>query len=149
MTTTGTKQLEGWALFAWVMGLTSVAVLLLATTVDLSTGPGVVSMIRTSVRLSAPWVILAFAASSLLALFPGELTRWLMRNRRMLGLCFAACMGWQLVFITWMLVGHWDFYLETIHPAGGLPSRLIAYAILLAMTVTSFAAPRRRLGPKA
>jgi DMSO/TMAO reductase YedYZ heme-binding membrane subunit len=30
-----------------------------------------------------------------------------------------------------------------------LPSRLIAYAILLAMTVTSFAAPRRRLGPKA
>jgi sulfoxide reductase heme-binding subunit YedZ len=149
MTTTGTKQLEGWALFAWIMGLTSVAVLLLATTVDLSTGPGVVSMIITSVRLSAPWVILAFAASSLLALFPGELTRWLMRNRRMLGLCFAACMGWQLVFITWMLVGHWDFYMETIHPAGGLLSRLIAYAILLAMTVTSFAAPRRRLGPKA
>ncbi len=149
MTTTGTKQLEGWALFAWVMGLTSVAILLLATTVDLSTGPGVVSMIITSVRLSAPWVILAFAASSLLALFPGELTRWLMRNRRMLGLCFAACMGWQLVFITWMLVGHWDFYMETIHPAGGLVSRLIAYAILLAMTVTSFAAPRRRIGPKA
>jgi DMSO/TMAO reductase YedYZ heme-binding membrane subunit len=147
--TSKTKQLEGWTLFAWVTGLTSVAVLLLATTVDLSTGPGTVSMIRTSVRLSAPWVLLAFAASSLLALFPNELTRWLMRNRRMFGLCFAAAMGWQLVFITWMLVGHWDFYIETIHPAGALPSRLAAYAILLAMTVTSFAAPRRRIGPKA
>jgi sulfoxide reductase heme-binding subunit YedZ len=142
-------QLEGWALFAWVMGLTSVAVLLIATTADLSTGPGTVSMIRTSVRFSAPWVLVAFAASSLVALFPNALTRWLMRNRRMFGLCFAAGMGWQLVFITWMFVGHGDFYWETIHPAGGLPSRLIAYAILLAMTVTSFEGPRRRLGPKA
>ena len=57
-------QLEGWALFAWAMGLTSVAVLLIATTVDLSTGPGTVSMIRTSVRFSAPWVLVAFVASS-------------------------------------------------------------------------------------
>ena len=149
MATLEAKQLEGWALFAWVMGLTSVAILLLATTVDLSTGPGIVSMIRTSVRFSAPWVILAFAASSLWALFPNALTGWLLRNRRMFGLCFAAAMGWQLVFIAWMLVGHWDFYIETIHPAGDLPSRLVAYAILLAMTVTSFATPRLRLGPKA
>jgi len=149
VTTSATKQLEGWALFAWIMGLTSVAILLLATTVDLSTGPGIVSMIRTSVRFSAPWVIVAFAVSSLWALFPNALTSWLMRNRRMFGLCFAACLGWQAVFITWMLVGQWDFYMETIHPAGDLPVRLVAYAILLAMTVTSFAAPRRKLGPKA
>jgi len=142
-------QLEGWALFAWVTALTSLAVLLLTATVDLSTGPGTVSMIRTSVRFSAPWLLVAFAASSLVALFPGALTRWMMRNRRMFGLCFAAGMGWQLVFIVWMFVGHWDFYWETVHPAGGLPSRLVAYAILLAMTVTSFEVPRRRLGPKA
>ena len=150
-TATGEKdgRLEGWTLFAWVMGLVSAAVAGLATTVDLTTGAGVVSMIRTSVRLSTPWLFLAFAASSLLALFPGDPARWLMRNRRMFGLCFAAAMGWQLVFIAWMLVGHWDFYLETIHPAGGLSVRLVAYAILAAMTVTSFASPRRQLGPKA
>ena len=106
-------------------------------------------MIRTSVRLAAPWVLLAFAASSLRALFPNPFTLWLLRNRRIFGLCFAAGMGWQLVFIAWMLIGHWDFYLETIHPAGGLPSRIVAYAILLAMTVTSFEGPRRRIGPKA
>ena len=142
-------RLEGWTLFAWVMGLVSIAVAALATTVDLTTGPGVVSMIRTSVRLSTPWLFLAFAASSLLAPFPGDSTRWLMRNRRMFGFFFAAAMGWQLVFIAWMLVGHWDFYLETIHPAGGLRVRLVAYAILSAMTVTSFATPRSRLGPRA
>ncbi|MGB0620043.1 MAG: hypothetical protein ACPGVZ_11310 [Myxococcota bacterium] len=143
------ERLEGWTLFAWVMGLVSVTVAALATTVDLTTGPGVVSMIRTSVRLSTPWLFLAFAASSLVALFPSAPTRWLIRNRRMLGLCFAAAMGWQLVFIVWMLVGHWDFYVERIHPAGGLPLRLVAYSILAVMTATSFANPRRRLGPRA
>jgi DMSO/TMAO reductase YedYZ heme-binding membrane subunit len=122
---------------------------LLATTVDLSTGPGTVSMIRTSVRLSAPWVLLAFAASSLLALFPNELTRWLMRNRRIFGLCFAAIMGWQLVFILWMFAAHTDYYWETIHTDGDLVGRIIAYMILLAMTVTSFTSPRRRIGPRA
>ena len=146
---TGTRAPEGWALFGWIVGLSSVAVLLLATTVDLSTGAGTVSMIRTSVRFSSPWVIVAFAASSLWTLFPNALTRWLLRNRRIFGLCFAAGMGWQLVFIAWMFVGHWDFYMEEIHPAGDLPLRLVAYAILLAMTVTSFAAPRRMIGPKA
>jgi sulfoxide reductase heme-binding subunit YedZ len=143
------RHFEGWKLFASITGLTSLAVLLLATTVDLSTGAGTVSMIRTSVRLSAPWVLLAFAASSLLALFPNERTRWLMRNRRIFGLCFAAAMGWQLVFIVWMFVGHTDFYWETIHTDGDLLGRIIAYAILLAMTVTSFTAPRRRIGPRA
>lgn len=143
------EQVEGWTLFAWIMGLTSIAMLMLATTVDLSTGAGTVWMIRTSVRFSAPWVILAFAASSLLLLFPNDCTRWLMRNRRIIGLSFAACMGWQLIFIAWMLVGHREFYLAEIHPAGALPSRLSAYVVLLAMTVTSFATPRRMIGPKA
>jgi hypothetical protein len=90
---------EGWTLFAWVMGLVSVAVTALGTTVDVTTGAGVVSMIRTSVRLSTPWLFLAFAASSLAVLFSAGPTRWLMRNRQMLGLCFAASMGWQLVVI--------------------------------------------------
>ena len=143
------RHFEGWKLFAWITGFSSLAVVLLATTVDLSTGAGTVSMIRTSVRLSAPWLLLAFAASSLLALFPNEGTRWLMRNRRIFGLCFAAIMGWQLVFILWMFVAHTDFYLDTIHTDADLLTRIIAYLILLAMTVTSFASPRRRIGPRA
>lgn len=142
-------QFEGLRLFAWITGLTSLAIILLATTVDLSTDAGTVAMIRTSVRFSAPWALLAFAASSLLALFPNDWTRWLMRNRRIFGLCFAAAMGWQLVFILWMFVAHADFYWETIHTDSDLLTRIIAYAILLAMTVTSFSAPRRRVGPRA
>ena len=61
-------------------------------------------MIQFTVRCSVPWLYLAFAASSLVVVFPGESSRWLMRNRRYIGLCFATGMGWQLTFIVWMLV---------------------------------------------
>ena len=140
---------EGWTFFAWVAGFTFLVILMLSMSVDLGTGPGVVAMIRNSVRLSAPWLFLAFAASSLVTLFPSPATRWLMRNRRMLGLSFAAAMGWQLFFIFWMLMGHWNFYLDVIHPLGGLFTRLFAYGVLISLTVTSFSWPRRRMGPRA
>ena len=140
---------EGWAFFAWVSAFTFLAIWMLSMTVDLRTGPGVVAMIRNSVRLSTPWLFLAFSASSLVALFPSPATRWLMRNRRMLGLCFAAAMGWQLFFIAWMLLAHWGFYVEVIHPLGGLFIRLFAYTVLISLTVTSFAVPRRWMGPRA
>ena len=58
-------------------------------------------------------------------------------------------MGWQLVFILWMFVAHAGFYWKTIHTDGDLLGRIIAYMILLAMTVTSFAHPRRWIGPRA
>ena len=138
----------GWAFFAWVSAFTFLAIWMLSMTVDLRTGPGVVAMIRNSVRLSTPWLFLAFSASSMVVLFPSPATRWMMRNRRMLGLCFAAAMGWQLFFIFWMLIGHWDFYIEVVHPLGGLVTRLFAYAVLISLTVTSFTVPRRWMGPR-
>ena len=115
---------EGWTLLAWVMGLASVAVTTLGTTVDVTTGAGGVSTVRTSFRLPTPWLFLALAASSLAILFSAGPTRWLILNRRMLGLCFAASMCWQLVFIAWTLVGNWGCYLEAIQPAGGPETRL-------------------------
>ncbi len=65
------------------------------TKVDLSSATDISSMIQLSVRCSVPWLYLAFAASSVHALYRSELSRWLMRNRRILGLCFAAGMAWQ------------------------------------------------------
>ncbi len=140
---------EGWAFFAWVSAFTFLAICILSMNVDLGTGPGVVAMIRNSVRLSVPWLFLAFSASSLVVLFPSPATRWLMRNRRMLGLSFAAAMGWQLFFIFWMLLDHWRFYVEVVHPLGGLFIRLFAYAVLISLTVTSFAGPRKWMGARA
>lgn len=45
-----------------IAGAVSVAVLVAMTTVDLSTGAGVSSMLQFSVRLAVPWLYIAFAA---------------------------------------------------------------------------------------
>ena len=91
--------LERWNLFFVVTIPMSVAVGLQMKTLDLSMAGDVSSMIQYTVRWSVPWLYLAFAASSLAALFPGKISRWLLRNRRYIGLCFAGGMAWQLTFI--------------------------------------------------
>ena len=105
-------------------------------------------MIQFSVRLSVPWIYLAFAASSLVFLFPGWFSRWLMRNRRYIGLCFAAAMGWQLTFIVWMVTSHWSYYLEGVYLFSDIMIQIPGYIFLFAMTVTSFQFGRRRLSPQ-
>lgn len=60
-------------------------------------------MIQLSVRLSVPWLFIAFVASSLHVVFPSTFSRWLLRNRKIIGLCFAAAMAWQLLFILWLV----------------------------------------------
>ena len=93
------KAVNGWNLYALIMIPISLLVGSAMTRVDLSNPDDISSLIQVSVRCSVPWLYLAFAASSLQQLFPGELSRWLMRNRRIIGLCFAGGMAWQLLFI--------------------------------------------------
>ena len=47
--------------------------------------------------------------------FPGPFSRWLLRNRRYIGLCFATAMGWQLAFILWMVIGYWGYYAQEVY----------------------------------
>ena len=93
------KALNGWNLFWLITIPVFLAVVIKITMVDLSSAKDISSMIQFSVRLSVPWIYLVFAASSLVFLFPGWFSRWLMRNRRYIGLCFATAMAWQLTFI--------------------------------------------------
>ena len=44
---------------------------------------------RYTVRISLPLFLLAYSASALKQLFPSEITRWLRRNRRYIGINFA------------------------------------------------------------
>jgi hypothetical protein len=132
------RQLNGWGLFALVSGATSLVVSVAMLNADLRQGSGVSAMIQLSVRLAVPWLYLAFVASSLVLLMPGRFSRWLMRNRRIIGLCFAAGMAWQLVFILWLVLGHWDYYVQEAYSAYDLAEQLPGYLILIAMTVTSF-----------
>ncbi len=142
------KAVNGWTLFSIVVVPMCLAALLAMTAVDLSSSLGVSSMIQFSVRLAVPWLFIAFCASSLVAIFPGEFSRWVLRNRRMFGLCFATGMAWQLFFIVWLVVGHFDYYVEEAYDYLSLLEQVPGYVLLIAMTITSFGFGRSKLSPK-
>jgi DMSO/TMAO reductase YedYZ heme-binding membrane subunit len=103
--------------------------------------------IRFTARTSLLLFGLAFAASALADLRPSPATRWLRHNRRFLGLAFAASHAVHgLAIIALARTAPYVFAAAT-SPAsfvfGGL-----GYAAIVAMTVTSFAAPARWLGPR-
>ena len=142
------KAVNGWTLFSIVVVPMCLAALLAMTAVDLSSSLGVSSMIQFSVRLAVPWLFIAFCASSLVAIFPGEFSRWVLRNRRMFGLCFATGMAWQLFFIVWLVVGHFDYYMEEAYDYLSLLEQVPGYVLLIAMMITSFRFGRSKLSPK-
>ncbi|MFQ5983474.1 MAG: hypothetical protein ACE5KS_08885 [Woeseiaceae bacterium] len=142
------KWLNGWNLFLLITGPICVAVVARMSAVDMSNARDISSMIQFSVRCSVPWLYLAFAASSIFALFPGSFGRWAMRNRRYVGLCFAAGMAWQLVFILMMVTGHWTYYVEDVYAFGDIIVQIPGYLFLAAMTVTSFRPGRQLLSTR-
>ena len=137
-----------WGLFWLITAPISAAMLVAMFIKDTSSGPGVSSMIQLSVRCAVPWLYVAFAASALRALFPGTLSRWLLRNRKYFGLCFAAAMAWQGLFILWMVTVHTDYYVQEVYVLRDAIEGLGGYAFLAAMTATSFPWGRRLLQPR-
>ena len=115
---------------------------------NLGTGEGVSSLIQLSVRCAVPWLFFAFAASSLVMISPGTFSRWLLRNRKFLGLCFAAAMAWQLFFILWMVLIHTDYYVSEVYVLSDAMEGVIGYAFLIAMVFTSFRFGRSLLSAK-
>jgi hypothetical protein len=132
------SYLNNWSLFAIVVVPMCIGVIMAMTTVELTTPSAVSAMITFSVRLAVPWLYVAFAASSLVVLFPGALSRWVLRNRRIFGLCFAAGMGWQLCFILWLVFGHFEYYMEEPYSYISLAVQVPGYLLLIPMTITSF-----------
>jgi sulfoxide reductase heme-binding subunit YedZ len=142
------RVINGWNLFSLIMVPISLVVLMATTRVDLSRGEDISSLIQLSVRCSVPWLYLAFSASSLHLLFPGAFSRWLMRNRRIVGLCFAGGMAWQLAFILWMVIGFPNYYANEVYLLSDIVIQIPGYVFLIAMTLTSFMPVRRKLSSK-
>jgi methionine sulfoxide reductase heme-binding subunit len=138
---------QGQAVLVWVITLISVAMGVSMLRSDLESAADISHLIAVSVRLSVPWLYLAFAASAIAALWPGRASRWLLRQRRALGLCYAAGMAWQLLFILWLVLLHREWYIEYQHSPYALAEEIPGYLLLGAMTLTSFDRPRRWLRP--
>ena len=142
------KLLDSWKLFALIVVPMSIAAVAAMTRVDLASPIGISSMIQFSVRLAVPWLFIAFAASSLVVVFPGSFSRWLLRNRRIMGLCFAVGMAWQLLFILWMVIGFAGYYIEEAYSYFDLAEQLPGYLLIFAMTITSFRFGRSKLSAR-
>jgi sulfoxide reductase heme-binding subunit YedZ len=137
------KAVESWRLF-WLLALaTSVAACLGLPLADFHSARGTAPMILRSVRYALPLFLLAITASSLATLWPSRLTRWLLRNRRYIGLGFAFGMAWHLSFVGYSI---FSFGLSASGlTARGLALDLIGLTFLLLMTLTSFRWSARRL----
>jgi hypothetical protein len=145
MTIFRSKNLNGWPLFYWIAGINCAAVIAYMPTQNLSEAYGVSEMIQMSVRCTVPMLFLAFAASAMKTLFPGSFSRWLLTNRRYIGLSYAAAMAWQLFFILWMWMGHWEYYTEEVYGLEDIIFQIGGYAFIFAMTITSFFPVRRKM----
>ena len=142
------KAINGWNLFWLITAPISVLVIISMTRVDLSSAEGVSSLIQLSVRCAVPWLFLAFAASSMQVVFPGAFSRWLLRNRKYLGLCFAAAMAWQATFILWLVNIHTDYYIDEVYVLSDVVEGVVGYALLTAMVLTSFRFGSSRLSSR-
>lgn len=103
---------------------------------------GVRAGLRWTARASFVLFVPTFAASALVALRPSPSSKWLLRNRRYLGLGLAVSHGVHTVFIALYAARHG-------YPIGSQAVALVGLALLAAMAATSTDRARRRLGRRA
>jgi len=142
------KFINSWNLF-WLITLPISTVMVFSMMgVELSSAPAVSSMIELSVRCAVPLLFVAFAASSVNVLFPGLFGRWILRNRKFIGLSFAAAMAWQLFFILWMITQYTEYYVGEVYALSDVIEGVGGYLLLIAMVLTSFKFGRKHLSAK-
>ncbi len=151
--TPGTRALlrqppmNGWPLF-WLLALpVSGFTMYTISGIDLASPQGVSHMIQYSVRWAVPFIYLVTAASAMPVLFPGEVSRWWLRNRRYLGLVFAVAMAWQGAFIFMISTLHSGYYYSEVYYLRDELEGSSGYIFLTAMVLTSFRFGRQRLTP--
>ncbi len=138
---------EGWRLFA-VLTLTLLALSVWIAGMRQFEVEGVRMVIRFTARSSLLLFCLAFSAAALARLWPNAWTRWQRRNRRYLGVTFAASHGIHAVAIIAFAVMDPSGYAAATSIASYIFGG-IGYAFIIAMTATSFDRTAQALGAKA
>lgn len=138
---------EGWRLLA-ALTLSLIALSLWIASMRQFEVEGVRMVIRFTARSSLLLFCVAFSAAALARLWPNAWTRWQRRNRRYLGLSFAASHAIHAVAIVAFARMDPASFVEATSPAsyvfGG-----IGYAMIIAMSATSFDRAAVLIGPYA
>jgi len=138
---------EGWRLFA-VLTLTLIALCVGLAGIGHFDVNGVRMVVRFTARTSLLFFCLAFSAAALARLWPNGWTRWQRRNRRYLGVTFAASHALHAIALA---------AFAAIDPAGFSAATNLAsyvfgsfgYAVIAAMTITSFDGTAAAIGQRA
>jgi len=138
---------EGWRLFA-VLTLTLIALCIGIAGMRQFEVDGIRMVIRFTARTSLLFFCLAFSAAALARLYPNAWTRWQRRNRRALGVTFAASHGLHAIAIgAFAAMDPAGFAVAT--NLGSYVFGGIGYAFIIAMTATSFDRTAAAIGPRA
>jgi DMSO/TMAO reductase YedYZ heme-binding membrane subunit len=138
---------EGWRLFA-VLALTLVALSVWIAGMREFDVNGVRMVIRFTARTSLLLFCLAFSAGALARLWPNAWTRWQRRNRRYLGVSFAASHAIHAVAIVCFALISPPLFEQNTSMASFIFGG-IGYAAIIAMTATSFDRTAATIGPRA
>jgi sulfoxide reductase heme-binding subunit YedZ len=143
----GQGYFERWRLFA-VLTLTLIA---LSVSIAAMRGfelDGVRMVIRFTARTSLVLFSLAFSAGALARIWPNAWTRWQRRNRRHLGVTFAASHAIHAIAIGCFAAMSPLVFMQATSVASFIFGG-IGYAFIMAMTATSFDRTADMIGPRA
>jgi sulfoxide reductase heme-binding subunit YedZ len=138
---------EGWWLLA-AFTLSLIALSLWIASMRQFEVEGVRMVIRFTARSSLLLFCLAFSAAALARLWPNAWTRWQRRNRRYLGLSFATSHAIHAVAIVAFAKMDSAGFAEATSAASYIFGG-IGYAVIIAMSATSFDRAAALLGPRA
>ena len=135
-------SLQGWSLAGWAtLAVAVMTATILSTVAEYDQSLPLAT--RATARTSLVLFLAAFMSSTLYRVLPNRRGRWLLNNRRYLGVAFAgshAVHGVMVVALSYWL----ELEYELLVLAGGG----LGYAFIAAMTVTSFDRAADRLGPR-
>jgi sulfoxide reductase heme-binding subunit YedZ len=147
MTSHRQNWFEGWRLFV-ALSLTLALLCVWIASMRQFEVDGVRMVIRFTARTSLLFFCLAFSAAALARLWPNAWTRWQRRNRRYLGVTFAASHGLHAIAIGCFAVMDPLAYAAATSAASYIFGGL-GYAFIVAMAATSFDRSARAIGPRA
>lgn len=140
------SSLRGWQLFS-LISMLIVVMSALAVALQPELIDGLRSAIRATARTSFALFLTAFTASAFAVLVPSPFSKALVRERRFIGLAFAFSH-----FVHAALIYAYGQLNTEFWPARSVIDNIpgsTGYLLILLMTLTSFKAPARLLGPKA
>ena len=138
---------EGWRLFA-VLTLVLIVLSIWIAGMRQFEVDGVRMVIRFTARTSLLFFCLAFGAAALARLWPNPWTRWQRRNRRTLGVTFAASHAIHAVAIVCFAIADPTGYAAATSTASYIFGG-VGYAFIIAMAATSFDRAATTIGPRA